>query len=86
MLLNDGSCAENPARMVLGYGVMILATIALFFAIRSYGETLVAPATVSIEGLPAGAAPPAVSHALFHLLLALAAVIILGRILAKLFA
>ena len=85
MLLSKGSPGENPARMFAGYGAMILAAIGLFFAIRSYGETLVAPAQVSAEGVPAGGAPPAAAHALFHLLLALAAVIVLGRVLAKLF-
>jgi Kef-type K+ transport system membrane component KefB len=86
MFLGDDSAARHPARMFIAYAAMILATIGLFFLVRSYGETLVAPAAASAEVGPAGAASPAVSHALFHLLLALAAVIVLGRVLARLFA
>jgi Kef-type K+ transport system membrane component KefB len=80
MLPGDEPPAKNPARMFVGYGAMILAAIGLFFLVRLYGETLVAPTPP-----PAGVAPSAASHALFHLLLALSSVIILGRILAKLF-
>src|SRR5580700_3476315 len=85
MPLGDESPAENPARMFVGYGAMILAAIGLFFVVRLYGETLVAPTPPPTESAPAGVAPTAASHALFHLLLALSSVIILGRILARLF-
>ncbi len=85
MLLGEGPPGEHPIRTFVGYGVMISATVGLFFAIRSHGETLVAPMRMPTEAAPAGGALAAVPHALFHLLLALAAVIILGRILAKVF-
>ena len=85
MLLRDESPDENPARMFVGYGVMIVAAIGLFFVIRSYGETLMAPAPAPAESAPAGLPPAAAQHTLFHVLLALSAVIVLGRVLGKLF-
>jgi K+:H+ antiporter len=66
------------------YGLMVLATIAAFLLIRRYGETLVAPAAPS-EG-PAGRIVGSRNEALLHLLLALAAVIAVGQVLARLFA
>ncbi len=71
-------------RTLLGYLLMIAATVALFFAVRGYGEGLAAPEAATVA---AGASrPPAASHPLLHLLLALAAVILLGRLLGRLFA
>src|SRR5262245_28919861 len=71
-----------PFGMTVGYGLMVLGAIALFFVIRSQGERLQAPAVA--------AAPPAVEatarpDALFSVLAALAAVIIAGQLLAKAF-
>jgi Kef-type K+ transport system membrane component KefB len=67
---------------IIGYGVLVLATIAGFLLIRSYGETLSAP--------PAAVAAPLAAAAgktdILLLLLALAAVIIVGRLLAPLLA
>src|SRR3989442_1724672 len=60
------------------YGVMVLGAIALFLLIRSYGEGLSAPApvaSVSHGGSTAAATP----DILFHVLLALAAVLVAGR-------
>ena len=65
-----------------GYVVMIACAIVLFLAIRQYGEELA-------EGGPipsAVAQAPAEMHPLLHVLLALTAVIVLGRLLAWLFA
>jgi Kef-type K+ transport system membrane component KefB len=63
---------------------MVAISVAIFFLVRSYGEGLTAPPP---QGASSGAAaPPAESNALLHVLLALAAVIILGQLLAKLFA
>lgn len=60
---------------------MIGAAVALFFVIRNYGETLTAP----VGGLStaSGPAPPAVDGAdvLWHVLIALAAVIVVGRLI-----
>lgn len=65
-----------------GYVVMIAGAIVLFLAIRQYGESLAAgrPANDAVGG--------AVVHsdALLHVLLALTAVIVLGRLLGWLFA
>src|SRR3990172_520089 len=66
------------------YGLMLLATIAAFLLIRGYGETLVAaPATIA-ESLAEVDAEK--SDALLHVLVALAAVMVTGQILAKIFA
>jgi K+:H+ antiporter len=75
---------ENPARTLAGYGLMIVGAIAFFFAVRWYGETLTAPALASVDAVERASVPAAVSHPLLHLLLALAAVIIVGRILGRL--
>jgi len=59
---------------------MLLGGVALFLVVRSYGETLTAPA----PPLPTAAIGAAVSpapNALLHVLLALVAVIVLGRLL-----
>jgi len=77
--------ARSPVRTLLGYSVMIAATAALFFVIRTLGDDLVAPPAGPQETLRSSAAPAAVSHPLLHLLLALGAVIMVGRVLARLF-
>src|SRR5436309_8006554 len=66
------------------YATMVLGAVALFLIVRSYGETLQAPARApsAVEIAVASAAAP---NALFHVLLALAAVIVVGRLLGKLF-
>src|SRR5262249_3489156 len=67
------------------YVLMIAATIGIFLLVRSYGETLSAPAdekTATVKEV--GANPQA--DILLHVLLALAAVVIAGRVLGKLFA
>jgi Kef-type K+ transport system membrane component KefB len=66
------------------YAGLLAAAVAVFFAIRGYGETLIAPAPP--PGTSAGVgATTGKGHALFHVLLALTAVIALGRILGKAF-
>lgn len=70
----------------LAYVLMIVAAVALFFAVRHYGETLHAAGPATVAHAPNAASPALVSHPLLHLLVALAAVILLGRILALLFA
>ena len=68
-------------RSAAGYGAMLAGTIGAFLLIRAYGETLTAPAAVAsgIDG-----PGPAAAHTVFHVLLALAAVVAAGRLLAKL--
>jgi Kef-type K+ transport system membrane component KefB len=86
MSLAGGPPAQNPIRALVAYALMIGATVALFFAVRWYGQTLVAPAPDVVAAAHENMVPLAVSHPLLQLLIALAAVIILGRILAALFA
>ena len=66
------------------YGLMVLATVAVFFLIRRYGETLTAPAAPA--GGPSTGMVGSRNEALLRLLLALAAVIAVGQVLAKVFA
>src|SRR5581483_1950705 len=73
---------QKSASLAVGYVFMLLATVASFFLIRAWGETLTAPPATD-AGVRRSLSPQ--SDILFHLLLALAAVIILGRMIAKLF-
>ncbi len=70
-------------KTAIGYGLMLLAALAVLWLVRSYGETLVAPplSTTQIVAAPSGATADALSHVLG----ALAAVIVTGLILAKVF-
>lgn len=61
------------------YAGMVLGGVALFLAIRRYGETLSAPAPGA--GVATPSAPAPAPDTVFHVLLALAAVIVLGRLL-----
>ena len=63
-------------RAILGYGAMIAATIAIFQAIRWYGQRLVPPAA---EHVAVVAPPPDSSETFLHLLLALIVVILAAR-------
>lgn len=80
----DSGHTCTRAWTMVGYGVMVLSTVAAFLLIRRYGETLVAPAAPP----PASFVHATVQHpdALVHVLVALAAVIVTGQILAYLFA
>ena len=62
---------------------MLLAGLAIVLLVCGYGETLVAP-TPAIPVTAASGAAPATSNALLHVLLALAAVIVAGRLLGGL--
>ncbi|MEX0678306.1 MAG: cation:proton antiporter [Pirellulales bacterium] len=81
MSTSDSSWRKNPLAVLAAYGLMIAAAIALFFAVRSYGETLLAPPPAVAQAAGREAAPEASSRPLLHLLLALASVIVLGRAL-----
>lgn len=69
----------------LAYVLMIVAGVMAFLVIAQWGQGLVAPesATASAKAAKLGAGQ---SHALVHVLLALLAVVALGRLLSKLFA
>ena len=69
-------------RTLAAYVAMIAVAIVLFFLFDQYGQTLTAPAAASIAS-PAGASDSA--DILWHLLLALAAVVALGRLLGRVF-
>jgi Kef-type K+ transport system membrane component KefB len=68
-------------RVAVGYGVMLALTVALFFVIRAYGERL-APATG--EAAPASGASADRLDILFHVLVALLAILLAGRWMGKL--
>jgi Kef-type K+ transport system membrane component KefB len=78
---------RSIARVYLtaAYTAMIVGGIALFFLIRSVGETLIAPARAGLAATPVGTGPGA-PDTLFHVLLALAAVLAIGRLLGRWFA
>src|SRR5947209_4904140 len=65
------------------YALKLAGTVVAFLAIRAVGETLTAPAPD--PSAPVGGRGGAHGDALFHVLLALAAVIALGRLLGGLF-
>ncbi|MFZ5896136.1 MAG: cation:proton antiporter [Myxococcota bacterium] len=70
-------------KTVVVYAAMIAATIAGFFAVRSLGSSLSAPA--ASEARFGKAIPAASSEVLLHVLLALVVVIIVARLLGALF-
>ena len=74
----------DPGSPLAAYAGMLAAAVGAFFLIRSFGETLSAPAPEPGTAAGVGAATGK-GHALFHVLLALAAVIALGRVLGKAF-
>jgi hypothetical protein len=71
------------SRLALGYGLMVLATVAGFLLIRRHGETLLAPEPGAV---PSGAAPGDPAGILLQVLAALTAVIVTGQLLARAFA
>lgn len=68
------------------YGAMVLGTFTLFLLVRRYGETLTAPAPAAIDTTGGAAAAISAPNTLLHVLVALAAVIVAGRLLGRLFA
>jgi Kef-type K+ transport system membrane component KefB len=66
------------------YGLMIVATIGIFLMIRQFGETLSPPGSAAVTQV-APAQEAANADILFHVLLALAAVLVAGQVLGKLF-
>jgi K+:H+ antiporter len=66
------------------YGAIMAGAFACFWIIRSYGQSLDAPAVATTLARSAAAAEPAV-NILWHLLIALASVILVGRFLGACF-
>jgi K+:H+ antiporter len=86
--LQDGPLLErvgpSSLRLALMYGAMMVVAIALFLAIDSCGQRLVAPGPAA----PSARGPVMVRgnpDALFHVLVALTAVMLTGRLLSLLF-
>jgi Kef-type K+ transport system membrane component KefB len=71
---------------VAAYLAMIAAAVGVFFAVRSYGSTLVATSPPVEPSVGAAAGGGAAGDWLLRLLIALTAIIVLGKILASLFA
>lgn len=82
--------AEVTPRFSLGAAFIYLMVIALsvlfFFAIRSYGEQRFSAAEATATATTSATSPAPAPHQLFHVLLAMAAVIAAGRLLGLLFA
>jgi Kef-type K+ transport system membrane component KefB len=71
--------------MTGAYGLMIVAAVGVFFLIRAYGQTLTAAAPEG-EGQASSVGVSSSADVFLHVLLALAAVVVAGRALSKLFA
>jgi K+:H+ antiporter len=85
MIRADAEPARSPSRLgaALAYAAMLAAAVLLFLLIRGYGETLAAPPPAAAHAT--GAAAAAGSDVLLHVLLALGAVVVAGRLLGRLF-
>src|SRR5689334_11533299 len=69
---------------VAGYAAMLAATIGLFFAIRHFGETYLTAGGATSIVAPAAPQPPAKPvDVVLHVLVTLAAVILLGHLLGR---
>ncbi len=77
-----GGQTPNAWRVAGAYAAMIAAAISLFLLARHFGEQLV-PVAGAVK--PASAAVAAQSQVLYHVLVALLAIILLGRWLGKAF-
>lgn len=66
------------------YGALVLGGIAIFLLIQSYGESLVAPPPIAPSPMT-GTTVSGSSDVLWHLLIALTVVVIVGRVLGRLF-
>jgi Kef-type K+ transport system membrane component KefB len=73
----------HPWRLILAYALILTAAVGLFLLVRAYGETLLAP-PVEPSAIDTVAPAPR-ADAFLHVLLALAAIIIVSRGLGKVF-
>jgi Kef-type K+ transport system membrane component KefB len=80
---SDNVGTSQKFQTAVVYVLVLLAAIAIFFVIQNYGSGLTAPA------VPAGATSPAAgggsTEVIYHLLVALAAVVAVGRLLTPVF-
>src|SRR4051812_17381359 len=82
-LITLHSSLVKPWRAAAAYGLMLAAGVGLFFLINSFGQSLAPP---TAEAVAAVRSPGKPADVLPHLLLALAAVLIAGRLLGRAFA
>ncbi len=80
----DGTLGFPRLRPLILYGVMLLAAVLTFLAIDAWGRIFLAPAAGVVPG-EAAAALGGKPDALVHVLIALAAVLIVGQVLSWLF-
>ncbi|MEK6702720.1 MAG: cation:proton antiporter [Planctomycetota bacterium] len=74
---------RSPVLLVCGCALMVALTVALFLLIRDRGALLVAQPPVDAPGV---APSPSAGDSFLHVLVALTAIIVLGQVLARLFA
>ena len=75
---------SNVWRIVVGYAIVAVALIGLILLVLSYGRNL----ATSVDTAPSAATPAAAAHKLsplYHVLLALVSILLLGRWMGKLF-
>jgi len=88
-MTNQISSATPPAsatwRIVLGYALMLAVAAALLWLILSYGSRHLSPATSGRATTTAPLGAAAKTDVLYHVLLALVSILLLGRWLGKLF-
>jgi Kef-type K+ transport system membrane component KefB len=77
--------SRGSTRIVVAYVALLLAGVAVFLVIRSYGETLQAPLAPANLPVAGAAGQGAGDDAIRHLLIALAAVIVVGRVVGRVF-
>jgi Kef-type K+ transport system membrane component KefB len=79
------SPATDKLRVSVVYGIMLTAAVGVFLLVQSYGETRGAPPPAEALAAEKAAGTNAQADTLFHVLLALAAVVVTGRVMGKLF-
>jgi Kef-type K+ transport system membrane component KefB len=81
-LVNDGH-NSSLSRIIVGYTVMVLVTVSLIFAVLRWGATLSPGAAATVKGAE-GAGTAHQLDALYHVLLCLVLILLLGRWMGKL--
>jgi Kef-type K+ transport system membrane component KefB len=76
---------QRPATRLAVYGLMLASAVAIFFAVRYFGEGLTAPALDDPTQAFAAKGGKPTSHILSHVLLVLLVVMLFGRVLGRLF-
>src|ERR1700687_4077202 len=78
----DSADSKFPPRSFFIYGAMVVSAVVLFLFIDAFGERLVAPEAAAETGTGIASSS---SDALLHVLIALIAVLLAGRLLGRLF-